>query len=143
MLYAILGRDAPGTRDKRAMVRPRHVERIDRLVEAGRLFAAGPFPAIDSPAPGPAGFVGSLIIAEFDSLSDAKAWAAADPRVVAVCPWNWAGCPGCNGSRWTPPHTCCMDELGTDVQPESSAAWAGIGARIVAGTLQAAAEVFM
>lgn len=75
--------------------------------------------------------------------ADFAAWAAADPRVVAVCPWNWAGCPGCNGSRWTPLHTCCMDELGTDVQPESSAAWAGIGARIIAGTLQAAEEVFM
>ncbi len=82
MLYAIIGRDAAGTREKRATVRPRHLERIDRLVEAGRLFAAGPFPAIDAADPGPAGFAGSLIIAEFASLADAKAWAASDPYVL-------------------------------------------------------------
>jgi hypothetical protein len=50
-------------------------------------------------------------------------WAASDARVVGIFPWNWAGCPSCNGSRWTPPHTCCMDELGTVVQPLTRAAW--------------------
>ncbi len=65
--------------------------------------------------------------------ADFLAWGLADARVVAIMPWNWGGCPSCNGSRWTPPHTCCMDELGTDVQPESRAAWAAIGARIIGG----------
>ena len=67
----------------------------------------------------------------FDA-SDFFAWASTDPLVVAIMPWNWQGCPSCNGSRWTPPNTCCMDELGTDVQPLSTAAWAGIGAKIIA-----------
>jgi uncharacterized protein YciI len=82
MLYAIVGRDAPGTRETRVAVRPRHVERIDRLVAAGRLILAGPLPAIDAVDPGPAGYAGSLIVAEFESLAAAKAWAAADPYVV-------------------------------------------------------------
>lgn len=82
MLYAIIGRDAPGTREQRTAARPRHVERIDRLVAAGRLVIAGPLPAIDAPDPGPAGFAGSLIVAEFESLAAAKAWVAADPYVV-------------------------------------------------------------
>lgn len=55
--------------------------------------------------------------------ADFAAWAAADSRVIGVFPWNWGGCPSCNGSRWTPPHECCMDELGTDVQPKTVAAW--------------------
>lgn len=54
---------------------------------------------------------------------DFVVWAKADPRVVGVFPWNWGGCPECNGSRWTPPHTCCMDELGARVQPLTSATW--------------------
>ena len=55
--------------------------------------------------------------------TDFVAWAHEDPRIVAVLPWNWQGCAACNGSRWTPPHTCCMDELGTDVMPLAAAAW--------------------
>ena len=54
---------------------------------------------------------------------DFGAWAAQDERVAGVFPWNWHGCPACNGSRWTPPHTCCMDELGTSVMPRTAAAW--------------------
>eukprot|EP01062_Namystynia_karyoxenos_P023764 TRINITY_DN19209_c0_g1_i1.p1 TRINITY_DN19209_c0_g1~~TRINITY_DN19209_c0_g1_i1.p1 ORF type:complete len:311 (+),score=70.04 TRINITY_DN19209_c0_g1_i1:96-1028(+) len=58
-------------------------------------------------------------------------WAKTDGRVAAIMPWNWGGCAGCNGSRWTPPHTCCMDEIGTKDQPKARAAWAAIGAQIV------------
>ena len=79
MLYAIIGDDAPGSLDKRLAARPAHVERLQALQDAGRLMLAGPCPAIDSPDPGPAGFVGSLIVAEFDSLAEAEAWTAADP----------------------------------------------------------------
>jgi hypothetical protein len=62
--------------------------------------------------------------------ADFTAWALADTRVVGVFPWTWAGCPTCNGSRWTPPHTCCMDELGTRVQPVTRATWARLGPTI-------------
>jgi uncharacterized protein len=79
MLYAIIGEDNPGSLDKRLAVRPAHLERIKGLQSEGRLILAGPFPAIDSPDPGPAGFSGSLIVAEFESLSAAQAWAGADP----------------------------------------------------------------
>lgn len=79
MLYAIIGDDAPGTLDKRLAARPAHLERLKELQDAGRLMLAGPCPAIDSPDPGPAGFAGSLIVAEFDSIAEAQAWAAADP----------------------------------------------------------------
>lgn len=79
MLYAIIGDDAPGSLDKRLAARPAHLERLKELQDAGRLVLAGPCPAIDSPDPGPAGFVGSLIVAEFDSIAEAQAWAAADP----------------------------------------------------------------
>lgn len=82
MLYAIIGRDAPGTREQRIASRPRHLERLERLSAVGRLILAGPMPAIDSPDPGPAGFAGSLIVAEFESLAAARAWASADPYVV-------------------------------------------------------------
>lgn len=82
MLYSIIGRDAPGTREARVAARARHLERLDRLVDAGRLILAGPLPAIDAADPGPAGYAGSLIVAEFESLAAAKAWAAADPYVV-------------------------------------------------------------
>lgn len=83
MFYAILGEDAPGTLDKRLAARPAHLERLQRLQAEGRLLLAGPFPAIDNPDPGPAGFSGSLIVAEFDSLQTAQAWADADPYVDA------------------------------------------------------------
>ncbi|GIK24124.1 MAG: hypothetical protein C3F19_08040 [Rhodocyclales bacterium] len=82
MLYAILGDDAPGSLGKRLAARPAHLERLKELQDAGRLLLAGPCPAIDAPDPGPAGFAGSLIVAEFDSLAEAQAWAAADPYVT-------------------------------------------------------------
>ncbi len=83
MLYCIIGEDVPNSLEKRLSVRPAHLERLIRLQEAGRLILAGPNPAIDSIDPGPAGFSGSLIVAEFDSLDDAKSWANADPYVGA------------------------------------------------------------
>ncbi|UTH73406.1 YciI family protein [Chromobacterium sp. IIBBL 290-4] len=79
MLYVILGHDAPGTLDKRLASRPAHLARLQALQDQGRLKLAGPCPAIDSIDPGPAGFSGSLIVAEFPSLADAQAWADADP----------------------------------------------------------------
>ncbi|MBP8902075.1 MAG: YciI family protein [Thiobacillaceae bacterium] len=81
--YAIVGEDVPGSLDQRLAARPAHLERLERLRDEGRLLLAGPFPAIDSPDPGPAGFSGSLIVAAFDSLEAARAWAAADPYVAA------------------------------------------------------------
>ena len=81
--YAIVGEDVPGSLDQRLAARPAHLERLERLRDEGRLLLAGPFPAIDSPDPGPAGFSGSLIVASFDSLEAARAWAAADPYVAA------------------------------------------------------------
>ena len=83
MLYAILGRDAPNRLEQRLSVRPAHLERLNALLSEGRLLLAGPLPAIDSPDPGPAGFQGSLIVAEFASLDEARAWADADPYVAA------------------------------------------------------------
>ncbi len=83
MLYMIHGEDNPGTLDKRLAARPAHVERLQALLAAGRLILAGPLPAIDSPDPGPAGFSGSLIVAEFASLAEAQAWADADPYIGA------------------------------------------------------------
>lgn len=83
MLYLILGEDAPDTLAARLAARPAHLARLQSLVEEGRLVLAGPCPAIDSPDPGPAGFSGSLIVAEFPSLEEAEAWAAADPYVAA------------------------------------------------------------
>lgn len=82
MLYAIIGTDAPGSLAKRRAARPKHLERLNALTEDGRLLLGGPLPAIDSPDPGPAGFTGSLIVAEFDSLEAARAWAASDPYVT-------------------------------------------------------------
>lgn len=82
MLYAIVGEDAPESLSRRLAARPAHLERIKALQEDGRLVLAGPFPAIDSPDPGPAGFSGSLIVAEFESLDAARAWAAADPYAI-------------------------------------------------------------
>jgi uncharacterized protein YciI len=83
MWYAITGIDVVNSLDKRKAARPAHVARMQKLLEEGRLLLAGPFPAIDAEDPGPAGFSGSLIIAEFDDLDAAKAWADADPYRVA------------------------------------------------------------
>jgi uncharacterized protein YciI len=83
MLYAIIGADVPGTLDRRLAARPQHLARLNALQAEGRLVLAGPFPAIDAADPGPAGFSGSLIVAEFVSLEDARAWADADPYVAA------------------------------------------------------------
>lgn len=83
MLYVIIGEDQPGTLDQRLAARPAHLERLLALQAEGRLIIAGPCPAIDSPDPGPAGFSGSVIVAEFESLAAARAWADADPYVAA------------------------------------------------------------
>ncbi|GAO37327.1 hypothetical protein SCT_2748 [Sulfuricella sp. T08] len=83
MLYAIIGDDAPDSLEKRLAARPAHLARLDALQQDGRLTLAGPFPAIDSPNPGPAGFSGSLIVAEFESLEAARTWAEADPYLSA------------------------------------------------------------
>lgn len=83
MLYAILGEDTEDALAARASARDEHLSRIHALVEDGRLVLAGPMPAIDSEDPGPAGFFGSLIVAEFDSLDLARAWADADPYLAA------------------------------------------------------------
>ncbi len=83
MWYAIMGEDIPLSLERRLGVRPAHVDRLKALQAEGRLLLAGPFPAIDSADPGPAGFSGSLIVAEFDSLESARAWADADPYVAA------------------------------------------------------------
>jgi len=79
MWYAVICEDAPESLDKRKATRPAHLARLTRLRDEGRLMLAGPFPAIDSPDAGAAGFSGSLIVAEFDSLADATAWADKDP----------------------------------------------------------------
>lgn len=83
MLYAIISRDRDGSLADRLQARPAHLARLEQLQEAGRLVLAGPHPAIDSPDPGPAGFSGSLVVAEFPSLEDAWAWADADPYSLA------------------------------------------------------------
>lgn len=81
-LYAIIGRDHVDSLERRRLARPAHLQRIQPLVDAGRIVLAGPFPAIDAEDPGAAGFTGSLIVAEFDSLEDARHWAEADPYVT-------------------------------------------------------------
>ena len=83
MWYAIVTEDTPNSLEQRLANRPAHIARLTELHEAGRLLLAGPFPAIDSLDPGPAGFTGSLIVAEFNTLAEAKAWANADPFVSA------------------------------------------------------------
>lgn len=83
MWYAITGIDNENSLDKRKATRPRHVARLQELLNQGRLLLAGPFPAIDAEDPGPAGYSGSLIIAEFEDLEAAKAWAKADPYKAA------------------------------------------------------------
>lgn len=82
MLYAIIGTDKENSLELRLGSRPAHIERLQTLKQQGRLHLAGPFPAIDNEDPGPAGFTGSLIVAEFDSLEDAKKWADTDPYVI-------------------------------------------------------------
>ena len=83
MLYSIVCQDVEGSLEARMAARPPHLARLEALHAAGRLVIAGPNPAIDSEAPGEAGFSGSVIIAEFDSLEDAQKWADADPFVIA------------------------------------------------------------
>lgn len=83
MFYVIVGQDVSDSLAQRMAARPAHLERLNALQAAGRLLLAGPFPAIDGNDPGAAGFTGSLIVAEFDSLTDAQAWADADPYVAA------------------------------------------------------------
>jgi uncharacterized protein YciI len=83
MWYVIRGYERQSSLALRPQARPDHVARLRDLREAGRLLTAGPLPAIDSPDPGPAGFAGSLMIAEFESLSAAEGWAAADPYALA------------------------------------------------------------
>lgn len=83
MWYAIVGNDIPDSLALRQTARPAHLERLNRLRNEGRLLLAGPFPAIDAEDPGPAGFTGSLIVAEFEDLAAARSWADADPYVAA------------------------------------------------------------
>ncbi|WP_227815108.1 YciI family protein [Nitrogeniibacter aestuarii] len=82
MYYAMIGEDAPDSLEARMAARPEHLARLNALKDEGRLLIAGPCPAIDSPDPGPAGFSGSLVVAEFASLADAEAWLAQDPYVI-------------------------------------------------------------
>ena len=83
MFYAILCEDIENSLTLRMSARPAHLERLQALVDEGRLLVAGPHPALDTADPGDAGFTGSLIIAEFDSLEEATAWADSDPYVDA------------------------------------------------------------
>ena len=83
MLYAVISQDVENSLEKRMAVRPAHIERLNILKDEGRLILAGPHPAIDSNEPGEAGFTGSLVVAEFDSLEDAQVWADADPYMAS------------------------------------------------------------
>jgi hypothetical protein len=83
MWYVINATDNEGSLERRLSVRARHLARLQELQNQGRLLLAGPYPAVDGNDPGPAGFTGSLIIAEFDSLEEAQSWADADPYVEA------------------------------------------------------------
>jgi uncharacterized protein len=83
LFYSIYGQDVPDSLERRQAARPAHLERLMALRDEGRLLLAGPFPAIDSADPGPAGFTGSLIVAAFNSLAEARSWAEADPYVAA------------------------------------------------------------
>lgn len=83
MLYAIISQDVEHSLERRKKARPEHIERIEGLANAGRLILAGPHPAVDNDDPGDAGFTGSLVVAEFNSLADAQAWADQDPYVQA------------------------------------------------------------
>ncbi|MFC5741265.1 YciI family protein [Dyella tabacisoli] len=83
MWFAIIAQDVAESLEKRMAARPAHLARLDQLQNEGRMLLAGPFPAIESENPGPAGFTGSLIVAEFPSQADAETWAKADPYVAA------------------------------------------------------------
>lgn len=83
MLYAVISEDVSNSLEKRKLVRPAHLARLQLLADEGRLLVAGPHPAIDNSDPGEAGFSGSLVIAEFSSLEEAQSWAAEDPYVAA------------------------------------------------------------
>jgi len=83
MLYAIISQDVDNSLEKRLAARPAHLERLNQLKDEGRLVLAGPHPAIDSEDPGPAGFSGSLVVAEFESLEAAQTWADQDPYLEA------------------------------------------------------------
>ena len=83
MLYAIISEDVEDSQERRRSARPAHLNRLQELLDQGRLVIAGPHPAVDGPDPGPAGFTGSLVIAEFDSREAAESWAGADPFVQA------------------------------------------------------------
>ena len=83
MLYAIISEDVIDSLEKRKSARPDHLARLELLKNEGRLVLAGPHPKIDNENPGDAGFTGSLVVAEFNSLTDAEAWAAADPYIAA------------------------------------------------------------
>lgn len=83
MWYAIISQDVENSLEKRLSVRPAHIERLQILKDSGRLLIAGPHPAIDSEDPGNEGFTGSLVVAEFDSLDSAQAWADEDPYISA------------------------------------------------------------
>ena len=82
MWYVIHSQDNPNSLEKRLNARPDHIKRLKSLLNQGRLLVAGPLPAIDNEDPGPNGYEGSLVIAEFDSLEDAKEWAQNDPYVT-------------------------------------------------------------
>lgn len=79
MWYAIMSEDKPDSMEQRVKARPAHLARLNELRDQGRLLLAGPHPALDTPDPGPAGFTGSLVVAEFANLQQAQAWAEADP----------------------------------------------------------------
>jgi uncharacterized protein YciI len=83
MWYVIMAEDVPNSLDKRLTSRPEHLKRLQALQQVGRLLIAGPFPAIDSSDPGPAGYTGSLIVAEFSNLEEATEWANNDPFVIS------------------------------------------------------------
>ena len=83
MHYAIISQDVEDSLEKRKSVREQHIARLNELKDQGRLLIAGPHPAVDSPDPGDAGFTGSLIVAEFESLQSAQTWADADPYIAA------------------------------------------------------------
>jgi uncharacterized protein YciI len=83
MWYAIMSQDVGCSLERRSGARESHLERLRALIDEGRLLIAGPHPAIDAEDPGPAGFTGSLVVAEFDSLQAARDWANADPYVTA------------------------------------------------------------
>ncbi len=83
MWYVIFAQDSKNSLAARKSARSEHLERLDVLLDQGRLLVAGPMPAIDTVEPGPAGFTGSIIVAEFESLEDAQQWAAVDPYLAA------------------------------------------------------------